>query len=98
MVAALTETTAPPSAADIAASISARRGPIFGRGATTCTATLPIANPAPSSMPATCASICAPLAPAISGRPVPKTLPRSPSPAAESRALQAAWAATSPSL
>ena len=39
----------------------------------------------------------APDAPASSGRPVPKCAPRSPMPAAQNRASQAAWAATSAS-
>ena len=51
----------------------------------------------PRTRRAVSASRAAPEAPAHSGSDVPKLLPRSPSPAAESSASQAAWAATSAS-
>ena len=63
----------------------------------TCTATLPISQPAARTRRAVSASSAAPDAPAHSGAEVPKLLPRSPSPAAENSASHAAWAATSAS-
>ena len=96
MVVAVTLTGAP-AASERAASASARREPIRGRLPITCTATLPTSQPALRSRRAVSASSATPAAPAHSGSEVPKCEPRSPSPAAESSASQAAWAATSPS-
>ena len=76
---------------------STRRRPTLGRLPMTCTATLPMSKPASRTSRAASASRVAPDAPASSGRPVPKCAPRSPMPAAEKSASQAAWAATSPS-
>ena len=63
----------------------------------TWTATLPMSKPAARTRAAVSASSAMPAAPAHAGSDVPNWLPRSPSPAAESRASQAACAATSPS-
>src|SRR5674536_349304 len=96
VVVALTDTGAP-AAAPSAASAAARRGPSRGKLPTTCTATLPTPQPAAASRRAVSANSAEPAAPAHRGSAVPKWLPRSPSPAADSSASQAAWAATSPS-
>src|SRR5690625_1612070 len=85
------------AAADSFRSASARRGANFGRFPTICTATLPISKPAARTRAAASASNAAPEAPFHCGSPVPNWAPRSPRPAAENRASQAACAATSPS-
>src|SRR5690625_2064980 len=76
---------------------SSRRGPNVGRLPTNCTAMLLMVNPACRVMWAASASSTAPEASASSGRSVPKWAPISPSPAAEKRASQQAWATASPS-
>src|SRR5579859_61019 len=60
-------------------------------------ATFPTVNPAAATILTASRSNKTPAAPAHSGRSVPTFLPRSPSPAAENNASQAACAATSPS-
>ncbi len=88
--------TGAPTASERIFCASSRRLPIFGRGPTTWTATLPMVKPAARTIRA--ASVSAtPDAPDHSGRPVPKWAPRSPIPAAENSALQAACATTSAS-
>ncbi len=96
MVAAETVTGAP-TASESTRCASSRRGPILGRLPTTCTDTLPIRKPAARTRRALSVSSATPEAPAHSGWSTPKFAPRSPRPAAESRALQAACAATSAS-
>src|SRR5690606_24071660 len=89
--------TGAPAASERTFCASSRRLPIRGRGPTTCTATLPMRNPASRAIRAASVSRATPEAPDHSGRPVPKCCPRSPRPAAENRALQAACATTSAS-
>lgn len=89
--------TEAPTAADSAASASARRGPSRGRLPMTWTATLPISKPATRTRRAASPRSAAPGAPAQRGSLVPKVDPRSPSPAAASSASAAACAATSAS-
>ncbi len=89
--------TGAPTAAESTASASARRGPSRGRLPITWIATLPISKPASRTRRTVSASRAVPAAPAHAGSAVPKVLPRSPSPAAESSASQAACAATSAS-
>src|SRR5665647_504756 len=96
VVVAVTDTDAI-TAVRNASSASRRRGPSLGRLPMICMAMLPITKPALVTILAACASNVTPGAPASSVRSVPKWVPRSPSPAAEKRASQAAWAATSPS-
>ncbi len=96
VVAPETETGAP-AASERIFWASSRRLPILGRGPTTWTAMLPIRKPASRTMRAASVRRVTPEAPDHSGRPVPKCCPRSPRPAAENRALQAAWATTSAS-
>ena len=79
VVVPLTDTGAP-QADPRAASASSRRGPILGRSPITCTATLPIRNPASPTRRAHSVSSRTPDAPDHSGRSVPKTVPRSPRP------------------
>jgi 2-C-methyl-D-erythritol 4-phosphate cytidylyltransferase len=95
-VVAATDTGAPTAAVN-AASASARRGPIRGVCPTTCTATFPGRKPAAATNRTVSVSSAMPDAPDHRGSEVPKTEPRSPSPAADSSASQAACAATSPS-
>ena len=89
--------TGAPHASDNAASASARRGPTVGRLPTTWTLTLPTAKPGLPDQAHDLGQQGAPEAPDHSGRSVPNTAPRSPSPAADSSASQHACAATSPS-
>src|SRR6478735_364111 len=89
--------TGAPTAAESAASDSARRGPRRGRLPITCTATFPISKPAARTRAAVSVSSVAPEAPAHCGSDVPKFEPRSPKAAADRSASQAAWAATSAS-
>ena len=89
--------TGAPAASLSAASASARRAPRRGRSPITWTATLPMAYPAARTRAAVSARRAVPAAPAQAGSEVPNCEPRSPSPAADSSASQAAWAATSPS-
>src|ERR1700736_5554324 len=90
-------TEAPDSASLITFSASARRGATRGRFPTTCTATLPMTNPASLTSRSVSRSREIPDAPAHSGRDVPKFSPRSPSPAADSNAVHTACDTTSPS-
>src|ERR1700761_109162 len=92
-----TLTGAPDSASDRTFSASARRGAILGRLPMTWTATLPTVKPASVTSRNVSRSRTTPRAPAHSGRDVPNCAPRSPRPAADRRASQIAWAATSPS-
>ena len=87
------------TAADSTASASARRGPIRGRLPMTCTDDVADRrSPAAAHQPGRLARAgSTPEAPASSGRSVPKTEPRSPSPPADSSASHAACATTSPS-
>ena len=96
VVVAETDTGAP-TAADRAASASARRGPIFGPVADHLDGDVADVEARVAHQAAVSVSRATPEAPAQRGSEVPKTLPRSPSPAADSRASQAAWAATSAS-
>ena len=96
MLVAATDTGAP-TAAVSAASASARRGPIRGVSPTTWTATFPGRSPAAATNRTVSASSATPDAPDHRGSDVPNTEPRSPKPAADSSASQAACAATSPS-
>ena len=90
MVVADRATGAPDSASDMTFSASARRGAILGRFPMTWTATLPITRPASLTSRNVSRSSAVPDAPAHCGRDVPKCWPRSPSPAADSSASQAA--------
>ena len=75
VVVADSRTVAPPSAADSAASPSARRGPTFGRLPITWTATLPIVNPAAVTRRSVSPSRAAPEAPAHCGLGCPEVGP-----------------------
>src|SRR6266567_6100828 len=97
VVVADTLTEAPDSASLSIFSASARRGATRGRFPITWTATLPMTNPASPTSRNVSRSSARPDAPAHSGREVPKLPPRSPSPAADSSAVQMACDATSPS-
>ena len=90
VVVAETDTGAPNSASLSTAIASPRRDPIFGLFPITYTATFPMTYPASPTRRAVSRSSATPGAPAHSGRDVPKCAPRSPSPAAESSASQAA--------
>src|SRR5690606_11378737 len=89
--------TSAPAASDITAHASSRRRESRGRFPTTCTETLPISKPTARTRRAASARRRAPEAPAHSGWSTPKWVPRSPIPAAENSASQAAWQATSAS-
>src|SRR5699024_7668212 len=78
-------------------SASALRGENLGRLLMIWIETLPTAKPAARTRATVSASRDAPEAPFHRGSDVPKLDPRSPNPHADSRASQAAWAATSPS-
>src|SRR5689334_19648449 len=97
VVVADTLTEAPDSASASTFSASARRGATRGRLPITCTTTLPMTKPASLISRNVSRSSATPDAPAHSGREVPKFSPRSPSPAADSSAVQMACDATSPS-
>ena len=97
VVVADTLTEAPDSASLSTFSASARRGATRGRFPITCTTTLPMTKPASLTSRNVSRSSATPDAPAHSGREVPKFSPRSPSPAADSSAVQMACDATSPS-
>src|SRR5699024_2020821 len=96
VVVAETETGAPTISVSVA-SASSRRGPILERLPTICTAPLPIARPCPAISATTWRSRRSPETSSYSLRPVPTSAPRSPSPAADSRASTRACATTSPS-
>ena len=96
VVVAVTVTLAP-AASDSTRSASARRGPSFGSVSDQLHGDVADRSARRASRAAVSVSSATPLAPAHAGSDVPNWLPRSPRPAAESRASQAAWATTSPS-
>ena len=85
------------AASDSARDASAERAATRGRSPTSWTAMLPISKPASRTRRAASLRSAVPEAPFHWGSAVPKFEPRSPSPAAENRASQQAWATTSPS-